>query len=86
MPALKIKNEEAYELVKELADLRGESMTTVVIEAVRKQLECERKPQINEERMNYFLDLGKRIRETADPEWLAMDPDDFLYDENGLPK
>ncbi len=86
MAALNIKNDEAYKLVKELADLRGESMTTVVIEAVRKQLESERKPPIDEERMNYFLDLGRRVRETVDPEWLAMDADDFLYDENGLPK
>lgn len=87
MPALNIKNEEAYKLVKELADLRGESMTTVVIEAVRKQLESERKPQINEERINYFLDLGRRIRETADPEWLAKDPFEELYDDElGLPR
>ena len=86
MPALNIKNEEAYELVKELADLRGESMTTVVIEAVRKQLERERKPQINEARMQYWLDFGQRVRETTAPELLALNPDDILYDENGLPK
>ncbi len=86
MPALNIKNEEAYKLVKELADLRGESMTTVVIEAVRKQLEHERNPQINEARMQYWLDFGQRVRDTTSPELLALDPDDFLYDENGLPK
>lgn len=86
MPALNIKNEEAYRLVKELADREDKSMTTVVIEAVREKLERGRKPPIDEERMNYFLDLGRRVRETADPEWLAMDADDFLYDENGLPK
>jgi len=86
MPALNIKNEEAYKLVKELANLRGESMTTVVIEAVRKELEHERKPPINEARMQYWLDFGQRVRETTDPELLALDPDEFLYDENGLPK
>lgn len=86
MPALNIKNEEAYKLVKELADLRGESMTTVVIEAVRKQLEHERKQQVNEARMQYWLDFGQRVRETTDPELLALDPDEFLYDEHGLPK
>lgn len=87
MPALNIKNEEAYKLVKELADLRGESMTTVVIEAVRKQLEHERKPQINEARMQYWLDFGQRIRETSDPAWLERDPFEELYDDElGLPK
>jgi antitoxin VapB len=85
--ALNIKNEEAVRLVKELAELKGESMTTVVIEAVQEKLDRERKPQINEERMNYWLEYGKRVRKTADPEWLAKDPFEDLYDdETGLPK
>ncbi len=86
MPSLTIKNEEACRLIRELAVLRGESMTTVVIEAVREKLERERKPQINEARMQYWLDFGQRVRETADPEWLDRDPFEELYDENGLPK
>jgi antitoxin VapB len=87
VPALNIKNEEAYRLVKELADLEGKSMTTVVIEAVQEKLVRERKPQINEERMNYWLEYGKKVREAADPEWLAKDPFEDLYDEEtGLPK
>ena len=36
--ALNIKNEEAVRLAKELAALEGESMTTVVIEALREKL------------------------------------------------
>jgi antitoxin VapB len=84
--ALNIKNEEAYRLVRELADLEGKSMTTVVIEAVQEKLDRERKPQINEERMNYWLEYGKRIREATPPELLTLDPDDLLYDEYGLPK
>jgi len=85
MAALNIKNEEAVRLVKELAELRGESMTTVVIEAVREKLEREHVPQINEARMQYLLNLGQRIRETADPEWLHTDQIEELYDELGLP-
>ncbi|MBA2775440.1 MAG: type II toxin-antitoxin system VapB family antitoxin [Chloroflexia bacterium] len=86
MSALNIKNEEAVRLVKELADLKGESLTTVVIEAVREKLDRERAPVINDARMQYWLDFGKRVRETADPEWLAKDPFEDLYDELGLPK
>lgn len=87
MAALNIKNEEAYRLVKELAELQGKSMTTVVIEAVQEKLDRERKPQINEDRLKYWLDYGKRVRETADPAWLAKDPFEDLYDEEtGLPK
>lgn len=87
MAALNIKNEETYKLVKELADLHGESMTTVVTEAVREKLERDRKPQINEARMQYWLDFGQRVRETADPAWLERDPFEDLYDDElGLPK
>jgi hypothetical protein len=86
MAALNIKNEEAYRLVKELAELEDKSMTTVVIKAVQEKLERERKPRINEERMQYFLDLGRQIRESADPEWLERDQIADLYDEFGLPK
>jgi len=87
MTALNIKNEEAVRLVKELAELEGESMTTVVIEAVREKLDRKRKPAINEARMQYWLDFGQRVCETADPEWLAKDPFEELYDDEfGLPK
>jgi len=87
MAALNIKNPEAVRLVKELAELEGASMTTVVIEAVREKLERDRKPEINEERMQYILDLGKRVRESVDPQWLATDQIDELYDDElGLPK
>jgi antitoxin VapB len=86
MPALNIKNDEAYQLVKELAEIEGESMTTVVIEAVREKLDRLRKPKINEERMRYWLDFGQRVRDSADPEWLTSDPTEELYDEYGVPK
>lgn len=87
MPALNIKNEEAYRLVKELADREDKSMTTVVIEAVREKLERGQKPEINEARMQYWLDFGQRVRDTADPAWLESDPFEELYDDElGLPK
>ena len=85
MPSLNIKNEEAYRLIRELAEREGKSMTTVVIEAVREKL--EREPTINEERIQYWLKVGQEIRASADPEWLARDPTEDLYDdESGLPK
>ena len=37
--SLNIKNTEAYDLARELARLTGHSMTTVVLEALRKQRE-----------------------------------------------
>jgi len=86
MTALNIKNEEVVKLIKELAELHGESMTAVVTVAVREKLERDRKPEINEQRMQYWLDFGRRARESTDPKWLAVDTDELLYDEKGLPK
>ncbi len=84
--ALSIKNEGACCLVRELAERRGESMTAVVTEAVREKLERERKSQINEARMQYWLDFGQRVRDATPPELLDLDLFDDMYDETGLPK
>lgn len=86
MAALSIRNEEACRLIRELAELTGKSMTTVVIEAVQEKLDRERKSRVNEDRMNYWLEYGKRVREATPPELLELDPDDLLYDEYGAPK
>lgn len=85
MVALNIKNEETVRLAKELAELEGKSLTTVVTDALREKLERERTPPINEERMRYWAEFGQLVRERADPEWLARDPTEDLYDELGLP-
>jgi hypothetical protein len=85
MPSLNIKNDEAYRLIRELADREGKSMTTVVIEAVREKL--ERESAASEERIQYWLKVGQEIRDKADPEWLARDQIEDLYDDQlGLPK
>lgn len=85
MAALNIKNEEAVRLVKELADLKGESLTTVVIEAVREQLAREQARQANAGLAEKLLAIG---RGTA-PLWaepaLSILHGDLLYDEYGLP-
>ena len=83
MPALNIKNDRAYQLVKELADLKGESMTTVVIEAVEKELERERHIDPREGLAARLIEIGRRSK----PLWTDPTPHgDLLYDEDGLPK
>jgi antitoxin VapB len=85
MPALNIKNDRAYQLVKELADLKGESMTTVVIEAVENELEHERERRIDSRAglAARLIEIGKRSK----PFWTDTTPHgDLLYDEYGLPK
>jgi hypothetical protein len=86
MNPITIDDENAIRLVEELAALEGESVVTVVINAVREKLERERVPEINQARVRRFLELGRRYREAADPGSLARDPFDDLYDEDGLPR
>jgi antitoxin VapB len=70
-------------LVKELAELKGESMTTVVIEAVEKELEREHGSREPGDLAARLIEIGKRTR----PFWTDATPHgDLLYDENGLPK
>lgn len=85
MTSLNIKNDEALRLVKELAELKGESMTTVVLEAAREQLTREQARQSNAGLAETLMPIG---RGTA-PLWagpaLSVLHGDLLYDEYGLP-
>jgi antitoxin VapB len=80
--SLNIKNPDTYRLVKELADLTGESMTTAVTEAVRERLERIR----SDFRPEDILELAREVRAHLPPGYLDADLDELLYDENGLPK
>jgi antitoxin VapB len=84
MPSLNIKNDEAYRLIRELADREGKSMTTVVIEAVREKL--EREP---DEESSGLADQLLAIGRSTAPMWseyrLSIRHGDLLYDEYGLP-
>jgi antitoxin VapB len=86
--ALNIKNPETYRLVKELADLTGESMTTAVTEAVQEKLDrirAERADDV-EARAQRILELAAEIGRQLPPGYLDQDFDELLYDEKGLPK
>ncbi len=82
--ALNIKNEETHQLVRELAELTGESMTEAVTEAVRERLE-----KVRREKESRFERLMAIAKETA-PLLRDLPPStaigDLLYDERGLPR
>ena len=87
--SLNIKNRETYRLVKELADLTGESMTAAVTEAVRERLERLSAGRSDEDiaaRARRIMELAAEIREAAPPGYFDQDFDELLYDEKGLPK
>jgi antitoxin VapB len=81
---LNIKSEDAYRLASRLAELTGESLTTVVTRALRTELDREEKQRDIEARVDRVLEIAREIRAhmrepvSSDTSW--------LYDENGLPK
>lgn len=86
--SLNIKNERTHALVRQLAQMTGQSQTSAVEDAVRRRIEelsraedevearIKRMEQISAE---FSADLTEQDRAAL---WSA---DDFLYDELGLP-
>ncbi len=86
MAALNIKNEETYQLVRELTSITGESLTQAVTESVRERLDRKRDALERDERKAYWLRKGRENRERIHDLVPSTEISDFLYDEYGLPK
>ncbi len=79
---LNIKSEEAYALASKIAAAEGISLTQAVIEALRR-----REREVSKEaRFARAMDIIQDMRSRMTPEFLALDIDDLLYDQYGLPK
>ena len=76
--SLNIKNEETQRLVRELAQLTGETMTGAITVALRERLEREK-------RLRRMRAISKRVAKLLRPGPSAVEHGDFLYDERGLP-
>jgi antitoxin VapB len=83
--SLNIKNSETHKLVRELAALTGESMTTAVRVAVK-----ERIHRVEAEKQEGLADRLLAIATAAAPLWRepyrSTEHGDLLYGEDGLPK
>jgi antitoxin VapB len=79
--ALSIKNDEADQLARQLAEATGESITDAVVMSLRQRLERERrKPG----RSKKLLDLAAEV--ATYPVLDERKPDEIIgYDDNGLP-
>ena len=81
---LNIKSEDAYRLASRLAELTGESLTSVVTKALRAELEREERQRDMQARVDHVMEIAKEIRAhmrepvSSDTSW--------MYDEDGLPK
>ena len=83
--SLNLKSQEAHRLVRELAELTGESMTAAVTEAVRERLARVRREKgqsLSDQLMAIGRDCALRLKEP----YKSIDHGDLLYDELGLPK
>jgi len=81
---LNIKSPEAHKLAQQLARETGESMTSLVTEALREKLSRVRKKQVKRLTVEEMLKIGERIKSHIKQP--IFDHAAFLYDENGLPK
>ena len=79
---MNIKSDEAYALASEIAGRTGETLTQVVLEALR----ARQRELTKGERFKQAMAIARDMRARMSPELLALDIDDFLYDEKGLPK
>lgn len=79
-----INSDEAERLAKQLADLTGEPLATVVTEALRERLEREQRKRERAGMAERLLAIGARYAALPDKD--TRTADEILgYDENGLP-
>lgn len=78
--SLNIKNEEAHRIAAELAAIRGVSMTVVVVEALRKELEEEQRKRFGKTKAERILEAARRFQEGLHSSEHAV-----FYGEDGIP-
>lgn len=81
---LNIKDPEAHELARKLAEQTGETMTRAVTEALRERLARLSRARKPEATADDLLAIGRRCAATLKDK--PVDHGSLLYDERGLPK
>ena len=81
---LNIKSEEAHRLASRLSELTGESLTSVVIRALRTDLERRERELDVEAEVDRIMAIAKEIR--AHMREPVSSVTSWMYDEDGLPK
>jgi antitoxin VapB len=88
--SLNIKNERTHALVRELAEITGQTQTSAVEDAVRRRLEEVRASEGSDPQRaarRVAIDrIGRAFHADTTPEERAgMHDHDWLYDDRGLP-
>jgi len=82
--SLNIKDPEAHELARKIAQRTGETMTRAVTEALRERLARLDRAEKPEATADDLLAIGRRCAATLKGK--PADHGSLLYDERGLPK
>ena len=82
---LNIKSEDAYRLASRLAELTGESLTSVVTRVLRAELAREERARDRDERLQQVRAITADIRSQLKHP-LPSSNHDWLYDEDGMPR
>jgi antitoxin VapB len=83
---LNIKNYEAHEMAAELAGLRGTSLSKAVTDAIRNELEREKRQRTRVGLSDELLEIGSRCAAHVRGPMVSSDHAGMLYDEEGLPR
>jgi hypothetical protein len=82
--AFNIKNEETLQRARQIAAQTGESIATVIDEAVAER--ARKLGVVDEELVARILRRTNRIAARLSPEVKALDHGEYLYDDLGMPK
>jgi len=83
--SLNIKNVKTTRLIRELADLTGESMTVAVTEAVFERLERLRHTEDEPAMAERILAIAADMRSRLPGDFFDIEHADLLYGADGLP-
>jgi antitoxin VapB len=83
---LNIKSDEAHEMATELASLRGTSLSKAVTDAIRNELERERRQRAKTGLSEELLGIGRRCAAHIEGPISSQDHAAMLYDDLGLPR
>ncbi len=83
---LNIKNPETERLIRELADLTGESLTEAVTASVRERLERHRGTEESAGMADRIDEIAADMRARLPAGFFDVQHGDLLYGEDGLPR
>ncbi|MGD0108133.1 MAG: type II toxin-antitoxin system VapB family antitoxin [Rhodopila sp.] len=83
---LNVKSEDAYRLASRLSELTGESLTTVVTEALRERLDRQLRLRDRDARLKRLRAITADIRAAMGDDLPTSDHSWLYDDETGLPR